>query len=442
MNRRFAGLIILMAVLCLGSLGWSADTVFIHNARIVPVVGPTIENGCLLIENGKIFRIGQDLTAPAGAVAIDAQGLSAYPGLVAVMTAVGITGYPGAGDDTNEVGVSTPHMDPFDALNPEDDCIEVARLGGVTTVMTAAGTRNVINGKAIVINLDGNLAEDMVIRRDAVQIFNLGARQQGKYPVTLPGVVAFIRDKLNQTKRYMERKASREKGGMAKEETSGGAGMGEGYFTASPELEALIPVLNREIPALFMSSNEVMIRDALHIIAEFKLKGILYISGDILKFGDRLAESQIPVIWAGTTRIPERWEPYDLNYHTAAVLSAKGVAFTFDQLGWGLGNRNVRNLPVPATISMAHGLSEEEAIKAMTIRPANLLGVGDQVGSLEVGKMANIVLWRGSPVQLSSRVEKLIINGRIVPLTSVQTRLRDKFEKIVNDREEQTRKKS
>ena len=91
---------------------------------------------------------------------------------------------------------------------------------------------------------------------------------------------------------------------------------------------------------------------------------------------------------------------------------------------------------------MAHGLSEEEAIKAMTIRPANLLGVGDQVGSLEVGKMANIVLWRGSPVQLSSRVEKLIINGRIVPLTSVQTRLRDKFEKIVNDREEQTRKKS
>ncbi len=434
MNKRIRCLGLLSALLFFGGPGRGAEVILIRNARIVPVVGGTIENGCLLIENGKISRIGPNLTAPAGAQTIDAEGLSAYPGMVAVMTSVGITGYPGAGDDINEVGVSTPHMDPFDALNPEDDCIAVARLGGVTTVMTAAGTRNVINGKAIILNLDGNLAEEMVIKRDAAQLFNLGARQQGKYPVTLPGVIAFIRDKLNQTRRYMERQESRAKGGEAKEEFPGSQMMREEYLTASPELEALIPVIKGEIPALFITSNEVMIRDALTLIKEFNLKGVLYATGDILKFADRLKEENIPVVWAGTARIPERWEPFDLNYRTAAVLASKGLAFAFDQLGWGLGNRNVRNLPVPATISVAHGLSEEEAVRAMTIHPANLLGVGQQVGSLEPGKTANIVLWRGSPVQLSSRVEKLIINGRIVPLTSVQTSLRDKFEKIVGER--------
>ncbi len=442
MNKRNRSLIILSAFLLIAGLARADETIFIRNARIVPVVGPTIESGCLLIEKGKISAIGQSLTAPVGAETIDAQGLSAYPGLIAVMTAVGITGYPGAGDDTNEIGVSTPHMDPFDALNPEDDCIEVARLGGVTTVMTAAGTRNVINGKAIVLNLVGNLAEDMVIKRDVGQIFNLSARQQGKYPVTLPGVIALIRDKLNQTKRYLERKQSKRKGEEAKEEMPANQMMGEGYLTASPELEALIPVIKGEIPALFMTSNEVMIRDALLLIKEFNLKGILYATGDVLKFVDRLKEEKISVIWAGTTRIPERWEPFDLNYRAASVLSSKGLGFAFDQLGWGLGNRNVRNLPVPASISAAHGLSETEAIKAMTIYPARLLGIDDRVGSLEKGKTANIVIWRGSPLQLSSRVEQLIINGRTIPLTSVQTRLRDKFEKIVNDRKDKPRAKS
>lgn len=441
MNKRYPRLISLVVVLWLGTLSWSAETIFIHNARIVPVVGPTIENGCLLIKDGRISAIGPGLTPPAGAETIDALGLSVYPGLVAVMTAVGITGYPGAGDDVNEVGVSTPHMDPFDALNPEDDCIEVSRLGGVTTVMTAAGTRNVINGKAIVLNLDGSLAEDMVIKRDAAQVFNLGARQQGKYPVTLPGVVAFVRDKLHQAERYIERKEAKEKGIGVKDESTGSQMMGEGYFTLNPELEALVPVIKKEIPALFMTSNEMMIRDAMQLIEEFELKGILHISGDILKFADRLRESKIPIIWAGTTRIPERWEPFDLNYQTASVLASKNIAFAFDQLGWGLGNRNVRNLPVPATISVAHGLAEEEAIKAMTIHPANLLGVGDQVGSLEVGKTANIVFWKGSPIHLSSRIEKLIINGRIIPQTSVQTRLRDKFEAIVYERLNKSRPK-
>jgi len=118
----------------------------------------------------------------------------------------------------------------------------------------------------------------------------------------------------------------------------------------------------------------------------------------------------------------------------AAEIARQGILFAFEQAGWGPGSRNVRNLPVPAAMSVAHGLAEEEALRAMTIYPAKILGIDDKLGSLEPGKMANVVIWTGSPIQLTSRVKTLIINGEIVPLESVQTRLRDRYEKIVRQR--------
>ncbi len=434
MNRGKSLLLVASFVLALISSAFSQQAILIRNGRIVPVVGAVIENGCLLIEKGKIAKIGLDIAAPPGALVIEAKGLSVYPGLIAPMTAIGLTGYPGAGDDINEAGVSVPQMDPFDALNPEDECIEVTRLQGVTTVMAIAGTRNVINGKSILLNLDGQFAEDMVVRRNSAQIFNLGARQQGKYPVTLSGVMALIRDKLNQTKRYIENKKSAEKRPAQKNEEVKGEGMGGEYFMLNPEYEALIPVTQGEVPALFMTYNEVTIHNALELIKEFNLKGILYATADVYKFADRLRQEKIPLIWAGTTNIPKRWEAFDLNFRAGAVLAAKGILFAFDQLGWGPGNRNVRNLPVPAAHSVAHGLSEDEALRAMTISPARMLGVESELGSLEVGKTANLALWSGTPIQLRSRVEKVIIKGRVIPPTSVQTRLRDKFEKVVRER--------
>ncbi len=405
------------------------ETILIRNGTIVPVVGSKIENGSLLIRSGKIVKIGRNIQAPSDAKVIDAKGMYIYPGLIAPMTAIGVTGYPGTGNDLDEVGVSTPQMDPYDAINPEDDCIEVTRIGGVTTVMTGSGSRNVINGKSVVMNLEGTLAEEMVIKRYVAQIFNMGAKRRNEYPSTLPGVVSLIRDKLNQAKRYADKKKKSMVKGDKKRDPKP-----EEPFNSNLEMEALIPVINREVPALFITHNDVTIRNALHLIKEYNLKGILYAKADILKFTDQLVAEKIPVIWAGTMTIPKRWEPFDLNYHTAYVLSAKGVQFALDQGRWILTSHDVRNLPIPASMSMAHGLSEEEAIKAITIYPARILGIDGQVGSLEVGKTANVVIWSDSPIQMRSRVHTVIINGKIIPLTSVQTRLRDKFEKIVRER--------
>jgi len=423
MNRK---IFILLAAVLFGlnpAFSQSSQQILIKNGTIVPVKGAQIQKADILIEAGKIIKIGRDLEPSPSAHIIDASGKYVYPGMVALMTAVGVTGYPGAGNDMNESGVSTPQMDPFDAINPEDPCIAVTRLGGVTTVMTVSGTRSPINGKSVLMNLDGRLAQDLVIKRYAAQIFNMGAKSESRYPSTLPGVVSLIEEKLNKAKQYARKK---EGAGGEKQE---GRENESSRFSIDLEMEALLPVLKGEAPALFITNDEVTIRNALKIIDEFGLKGIIRASRGILKYAEILSEKNIPVIWAGTTGIPGRWEPFDLNYHTAAVLAEKGVLFAFDLGGWGADGRNVRNLPVPASLSVAYGLDEEEAIKALTINPAKIMGVDDKVGSIEEGKTANLVVWSGSPVQMRSRIYHVIINGKIVPMESIQTRLRDQYKK-------------
>ena len=131
--------------------------------------------------------------------------------------------------------------------------------------------------------------------------------------------------------------------------------------------------------------------------------------------------------------MPDRWEPIDQNYRAAWVLAAKGVLFAFNE-SRGQGSRNVRRQPVPASLSVAYGLSEDDAIKALTINPARILGIDDQVGSLEPGKIANVVVCTKSLIQLSSRIQTVIIKGKVIPRTSYQTRLREKFDQIVKER--------
>ena len=413
----------------------AGETILIKNGTIVPVVGNTIQKGSLLIKDGKIVKIGANISAPSDAKVIDASGKYVYPGLVALMTSIGVTGYPGAGNDTNELGVTTPHVDPYDAINPEDSTIDVTRIGGVTTVMTVSGSMNIINGKSVVLNLAGNLADEMVIKRYVAQIFNMGAKGQSMFgpsrpgfPTTLPGVAAVVRDKLNKAKEYAAKMKK------SKETEKKGEEIKEGPTGKDLAMEALIPALEGKVPAVFMTNNSVSIKNALRIIEEYKLKGILVAAADILPFAKELAAKKIPVIWAGTTNIPQRWEPFDLNYNTASVLAEKGVLFSFVEMGMGASAHNVRNLPVSASISVAYGLSEEEALKAITINPAKMIGIDHMVGSLEEGKMANVVIWSGSPIQMRSRINTVIINGKVIPMTSVQTRLRDKFEKIVKER--------
>jgi imidazolonepropionase-like amidohydrolase len=411
--------------------GMASDSILIKNGTIVPVKGGSPAVGDLLIENGKISQIGKNIPAPAGAEVIDASGKYVYPGLVAVMTAVGVTGYPRAGNDTDEVGTSTPQIDPYDAINPEDDCIEVTRVGGVTTVQTVGGSRSVINGKSVVMHLGGTLAEEMVAKRYVAQIFNMGATEQNKYPSTRPGVASYLRNLLNEAKDYAKKQNEKDQKPVGDKKSENEK---ENVSKRDLALEALVPVVTGKVPTIFITNDEVTIRNALAIIEEYDLKGIIRAGSGILKYADRIAKANIPVIWAGTEGVPQRWEPHDKNYHTAAVLAEKGILFTFDSGGYGPGSRNVRNITRPAEISVAHGLAEKDALEALTINPARILGIADEAGSLEIGKIANVAIWTGSPIQGRSRVETVIIKGDLIPMTSFQTRLYEKFRKIVTER--------
>jgi imidazolonepropionase-like amidohydrolase len=412
-----------LALFVTATPAWAQESILIKNGTIVPVVGSPIPNGSLLIRQGKIAQIGTNIQTAPGAQVIDATGMYIYPGMVAPMTAIGVTGYPGAGNDQNEIGVSTPQVDPFDALNPEDETIEVTRIAGVTTVQTSSGSANVLDGKSVILNLEGNLASEMTIRQYAAQIFNTGAKRTNTYPSTLSGTFSMIREKLDKALEYAEKKEAGGKGDQAKESKR------------DLEMEALVPVVRGEVPAIFVTEDEVTLRNALRIIKEYKLKGIVEASAAVHRFVDQLAAEHVPVLWAGTTTVPGPEEPFDLYYRAAALMAEKGVLFAFD-VG---GSHTVRNLPMPAALSVANGLSEEQAIKALTINPAKILGIDDTVGSLEVGKTANVVVWTGSPIQMRSRVQQVIINGKVIPLTSFQTRLRDKFERIVQERMKEKR---
>ncbi|MBN1938367.1 MAG: amidohydrolase family protein [Candidatus Aminicenantes bacterium] len=398
-----------------GTAESQGEPVVILNGTIRPVAGAPLERGSILIENGKIAEIGPSVRTPKNARVIDAAGMYVYPGMIAPLTALGLTGYPGVGSDINEIGLSAPFLDPYDALNPEDETIAVARVDGITTVLTAAGSARPINGKAVALRLDGNLPEEMILQRDVCLVFNTSARQNASYPTTYEGLSRFFDEKLRKAKQYMEKKKG-------------------GDIPFDPEAEALSPVLEGRLPVVFIAQGEVPIRLALRLMADYKIKGILFsASTDVLKYTDQIAARNIPVIWGGTTGLPKRWEPVDKNYRTAAVLAEKKILFAFSESS-SQGGSNVRRQPVPASLSVAYGLAEEEAVKALTINPARMFGLDDRVGTLEVGKSADIVVCTRPIIQASSKIKAVLIAGRIIPLENMQTRLRDKYRAIVRER--------
>ncbi len=417
MNRRTVLIPALLLVLLIPSVSPAAaqEAVVIKGGTIVPVSGPPIPGGSLVIEKDRISAVGKTVKVPAQARVMDATGLFVYPGLVAPLTAIGLTNYPGAGNDINEVGLSTPYLDPFEALNPEDETMAVARVDGVTSVLTAAGTSRLINGRVIALRLDGDLPEEMVLRRDVALVFNTSAKQAGTFPTTFEGVSRYFTDKLDKARLYADKKKA-------------------GDAARDPEMEALAAVLDGGKPVVFVAQGEVPIRIALRLMADYKIKGILFTaSNDILKYVDEIAARKIPVIWAGTTGLPDRWKPVDLNYHMAAGLSEKKILFALSESA-GQGGSNVRRMPVVASLSVAYGLSEDEAVKAITLHPARIFGLDDKIGSLEIGKSADLIVCTKPIIQASSKIRHVFIAGREIPQESVQTRLRDKYRTIVEER--------
>lgn len=401
----------------------------IRNARIVTVTGGVIERGTVVIRNGKIEAVGAGIPVPKDAKIIDGAGLSVYPGMIDSNTILGLSeigqGAPGT-VDTTELGDFNANMKALTAVNPHSELIPVARMNGVTTALTCP-RGGVVSGQCALINLDGWTQHEMKLAAPAAMQIN--------YPVAgfgggRGGFGGFFGPPGEQQRQQRDRQIEALKKKLddaaaylkAKEAASSDANIVA--RTTDLGLEAMIPLLKGQVPVLVTANGEKEIKGAIELADKYKLKLIIAGGDDAIKVAKELKEKNIPVILDSILSLPGSDDaPYDESYARAGELHKAGVKIAFST-----GDAsNVRLLPYHAGTSAAFGLPKEEALKAVTIYPAQIFGVDKLVGSIEAGKLANLVITDGDILEQRTRVKQMFIAGRPVEMTNKHTRLYEKF---------------
>ena len=406
-------------------------TFVIRNAHIVTVSGPDIENGSVVIRDGKIEAVGASVNAPAGAQTIDGRGLSVYPGMIDAGTNMGLVEVPQGANgtvDTSEVGDFNPNSRAIIAVNPHSAHIAVTRVEGITNVLSAP-TGGLISGQAAFINLLGTSPREMAVVPTAALVIN--------YPRLGAGGGGFggfqqqfnLSDALQQSERQLEqiRKLLRDSEAYGRARDAYAKDNSLPRPDLNVVLEALVPYVRGLQPVIFRADREAEIRGAVKFAEEMKLKPIILGGDDAWKVTSVLKEKDVPVILTGIFQLPNREDdPYDVLYENAAKLQQAGVRFC---ISTGDPGAEARNLPLYAGMAGAYGLSKSDALKSVTLYPAQILNVADRLGSIEAGKMANLVVTDGDLLEIRTHIRYLFIDGRQVPLTSRHTELNDAFRK-------------
>ncbi|HEV8593595.1 MAG TPA: amidohydrolase family protein [Pyrinomonadaceae bacterium] len=434
------------ASLCLGGLFLSAaaqsdgsqqnktgraGTFAITHARVVTVSGATIENGTVLIQDGKIAAVGADVKIPSGAETIDAKGLSVYPGMIDADTNLGLfevgAGAPGT-VDVQEVGTINPNAKAILAVNPHSSHVNVTRVNGITTVLSVP-SGGIVAGQGTVINLNGSTQDDMAVVRESGLLINFpristfggfGGGGFGGPPIDFNEAVKRRDAQLDELKKTFKEAENygRAKDAYAKDKTLT-------YPGTNLKLEALVPYVRGEKPIYFTAERERDIRGVVKFVTETKVKGIIIGGQEAWKVADDLKKNNIAVIFTNIYQLPVHDDDnYDYLYEAPAKMQQAGVKFA---ISTGDAGQEVRDLPYQAGIAGAFGLSKEDALKAVTLYPAEILGVSDKLGSIEVGKMANVVVTDGDILEPRTNIKYLFIGGRLLPLTSRHTELFDSF---------------
>lgn len=382
--------------------------IFIKNGKIFTMTGEVIENGCILIKDGKILEVGKDLVAPLDAKVVDAEGRMVLPGFVEAHSHLGMweEGIGFEGSDGNEmVDPVTPHLRAIDGINPMDISFKEAYIGGVTAAVTGPGSANVIGGMAVALKTYGKRVDDMIIREPIAMKIAFGENpkrvyeSQKKSPITRMATAAILRENLFKAKNYLEKKE------LAKEDPS-----------KMPEfdmkMEALAKVLKKEIPLKAHAHRADDIFTALRIAKEFDVDITLDHCTEGHLIADYLAEEGKGAIVGPTLSNRSKFELKNLTFDTPRILHEAGVkvAITTDSPVIPL-----QYLPICAGLAHKSGLDEMEALKAITINAAEIVGIDDRVGSIEVGKDADIVIYDSNPIKdIDCKTYMTIINGEII----------------------------
>ncbi|NIP56945.1 MAG: amidohydrolase family protein [Gemmatimonadetes bacterium] len=394
------------------------------------LAGESLENGTVVIRDGRIEAVGVGFEPPSDARRVDASGLHVYPGLFDPFTRLGLTeiGAVDVTNDVEELGDYNPHLAAFAAVHPASEHIPVARANGITHALSVPGGGR-IPGQASLIHLAGWTVEEMLGEETAGMVIDFPTIQTRRFDFETFSFVE--REYAEAEEEYEEDLAELEEWIEAAEHYARATGSG-GRVEPDRRLEALARVVRGEIPAVISADSERDIRNAVAFAEEHGMRMILAGSGggffagdqEAARVADLLAEKGIPAILAPTQRMPPDADaPYDEPYAAPGVLHEAGVLFAFATYDAS----SVRTLPYQAAMAVPYGLPHEEALRAVTINPARIFGVDDRLGTIEEGKLANLVVTDGDPLEITTRVVHLFIQGRKTDLENKHRRLYEEY---------------
>jgi imidazolonepropionase-like amidohydrolase len=401
-------------------------TVAIRNATIVPVSSATIPNGTIVFSNGVITGVGTSAQIPANATVIDGTGLSVYPGLIDAGSHVGleeISAVPGT-VDTAELGDINPNARAEVAVNPHSNVIPVTRVNGITSVVTEP-EGGIISGSSAMINLAGWTPQEMTLKAPLAMHIHFPRLRTNAFDEQPQDEEAAKEAAKNYTKQIDKlRDVFRDAQAYSKASAARIQNASIKRIDRDLILEALVPVVEGREPVVMHANLERDIRAALKFADEFKLKVILADAEDVARVIPELKSRNIPVILGPILSLPPREDdPYDLVFSNAKTLNDAGIPFAIQSQD----AHNARNLPYNAAACAAFGLPKDVALRSITLAPAQIFGVADKVGSLETGKLANIIVTDGDPLEIVTHVKHLFIGGEEITLDTNQTLLYEKF---------------
>ena len=390
----------------------TSQTIAITGGTVYPVSGPKIERGTVLIRDGKIVAVGANVTVPADAQRVDATGKWVTPGFIFAGSNAG-TGVSGLFqfNESRKQGDVNASFSPAEGIDANSLTIGQTRTGGVTTTIATPGGQ-FITGTASVIDLAGDRLEDLLVNRSSALVIDMGDGAKGAGGGSRAGGMARLRQLFNDALEYDRRKAEYKRG--ATQELSAPAS----------ELEALLPALRGRMPVVAAANRRMDIENALRLAKEYKLR--LIVAGGIESWlvARELAAANVPVAIQPIADIPS-FDGLQARLDIATVLREAGVTIIIAQSDAG-GDRDLRYV---AGNAVRNGISWDDALKSITQAPAAAFGLTDR-GTLEAGKVANVVVWSGDPLDFSGAAEKVFIRGKDVSLRTRETELLERYRKL------------
>ncbi|MEO8623666.1 MAG: amidohydrolase family protein [bacterium] len=396
-----------------------AQTIAITGGKIYPVSGPVIERGTVVMRDGKILAIGADVAIPADAQRIDATGKIVTPGIVNAATQLGLVEI-GAVGSTRDVsargrdGIAAAFM-PWEGLNPASVLIGPARDGGVTSaVIYPQG--GLISGQAAVIHLVPGTAADMLLRAPVAMVATLGQFNGMPRAET----IMRLREILSDARVFRSRRADFERAQTRP------------FAAGRLDLEALIPVLDGKLPMIINADKASDIEAAMRLAKEFNFRLIIGGGAEAWQIADKLASAKIPVLTGAMNNIPDSFSSLGQRQENAGILAKAGVSVSLVGNAGGGDEEafNVRNVRYEAGNAVAYGMEWGAALRAITLSPAEVFGVADRVGSLQAGKVADVVVWSGDPFEFASQPERVFVRGVQTTTPSRQDLLEQRYKTL------------